>query len=69
MDEKLMRRFNEPACNYQVIRFFDAESRDILPRRDRIWTLSGVASRMVEALTAARRPVPNYLKALTRNQK
>ena len=66
MDEKLLKQFNEPAWNYQVIRFLDAEGRDIIPRRDRIWTLGGVASRMVEALTAANRPVPDYLKALTR---
>ena len=68
MDEKLLKQFNEPAWNYQVIRFLDAEGRDIIPRRDRIWTLSGVASRMVEALKVANRPVPNYLKALTKHQ-
>ena len=67
VDEKLLKQFNEPAWNYQVIRFLDAEGRDIIPRRDRIWTLSGVASRMVEALMVAERPVPDYLKALTRN--
>lgn len=65
MDEKLLKQFNEPAWNYQVIRFLDAEGRDIIPRRDRIWTLSGVASRMAEALTVANRPVPDYLQALT----
>ncbi len=68
MDEILLKRFNEPAWNYQVIRFLDAEGRDIIPRKDRIWTLSGVASRMVEALTSANRPVPKYLKDLTQNQ-
>ena len=64
MDEKLLRRFNEPAWNYQVIRFLDAEGRDIIPRKDRVWSISGVASRMIEALTVANRPVPEYLKAL-----
>jgi len=68
MDEQLLKRFNEPAWNYQVIRFLDAKGRDIIPRKDRIWTLSSVASRMIEVLTAANRPVPEYLKALTQNQ-
>jgi len=68
MDEKLLKRFNEPAWNYQVIRFLDAESRDIIPRKDRIWTLSGVAARMVEALAVANRPVPKYLKDLAQDR-
>jgi len=52
MDEKLLKHFSEPAWNYQVIRFLDAEVRDIIPRKGRIWALDGVASRMKEALTA-----------------
>ena len=68
MDEQLLKRFNEPAWNYQVIRFLDAKGRDIIPRKDRIWTVSGVASRMIEALTVANRPVPEYLKVLSQNQ-
>ena len=68
MDEQLLRRFNEPAWNYQVIRFLDAEGRDIIPRKDRIWTLSGVASRMIEALKVANRPVPKYLQDLAEDE-
>ncbi len=66
MDEKLLERFNEPAWNYQVIRFLDAEGRDIIPRKDRVWTLGGVASRMMEALAAAGRPIPEYLNDLAK---
>ena len=43
-----------------------AFGRDIIPRRDRVWTTSCVAARMIEALKAANRPVPDYLKALGR---
>ena len=68
MEEKLLERFQEPAWNYQVIRFFNAEGRDIIPRKDRIWTTSGVASRMVGALKAANRSIPEYLKALIKGQ-
>ncbi len=64
MDETLLKRYQEPSWNYQVIRFLNADGKDIVPRKDRIWTLSGVANRMIEALTAVDRPVPQYLTEL-----
>lgn len=64
-DRELLKRFDEPSWNYQVIRFIDADQRDIIPRRDRVWDLGGVATRMAAALEAAERPVPTYLKALS----
>ena len=66
MDQKLLKRFQEPAWNYQVIRFINEAGYDIIPRKDRVWTTSGVASRMIEALTAVNHPVPKYLKDLTK---
>ncbi len=68
MDEKHLKRFQEPAWNYQVIRFLNAEGRDVIPRKDRIWTTSGVASRMVDALKAANREIPQYLNALANTE-
>jgi hypothetical protein len=64
MDGELMERYREPAWNYQVIRFLDAKGKDVIPRKDRVWTTGGVAGRMVEALTAVSRPVPPYLDDL-----
>ncbi len=66
MDRELLERYKEPAWNYQVIRFLDADGRDIIPRRDRVWSLDAVAARMVTALTAAKRPVPQYLKEMAK---
>ena len=43
-----------------------ADGSDIIPRKDRVWTTSGVASRMIKALMAVNRPVPEYLKDLAR---
>ena len=63
-DEILLKRYKEPSWNYQVIRFLNADGNDIIPRKDRIWTLGGVAKRMIEALTAVKRPVPHYLTKL-----
>lgn len=54
-------RFEEPAWNNPVVRFVDANGKDLLPRRDGIWDTHGITSRMVAALQAAQRPVPGYL--------
>lgn len=63
-DAELLARYGEPAWNYQVVRFLDAAGRDLIPRRDRVWDTGGIAARMIEALQAAKRPVPRYLEVL-----
>jgi hypothetical protein len=63
-DAEILAQFNEPTWNYQVIRFLDSSGNDIIPRKDRIWTLGAVASRLSEALRAAGRNVPLYLQDL-----
>ena len=63
-DLEVLQRFGEPAWNYQVVRFFNAEAEDIIPRKDQVWDTGGIAGRMVAALTQAKRPVPAYLKLL-----
>jgi hypothetical protein len=68
MDGELMERYREPSWNYQVIRFLDAAGNDVIPRKDRVWTTSGLADRMVEALMAVDRPVPSYLEDLARSR-
>ena len=65
MDRELLERYREPAWNFQVIRFLDAQGRDIIPRKDRVWTTSCVARRMIKARSAVKRPVPDYLENLT----
>lgn len=61
-DETLLKHFSEPAWNNPVIRFLDSQATDIIKRKDRVWTTTGTANRMVEALAAAGKPVPDYLK-------
>ncbi len=63
-DRQILRHFNEPAWNYQVIRFLNGQGKDIIPRKDRVWSIQAVAERMVAALRAVGRPVPNYLQAV-----
>lgn len=63
-DGEILKRFNEPAWNFQVMRFIDSTGKDLIPRKDRVWTPTATATRMVEALEAALRPVPHYLQTV-----
>jgi hypothetical protein len=63
-DQKWLQRYREPAWNFQVIRFLGGDGSDIIPRRDRVWSIGGVAARMVDVLKKLGRPVPQYLIAL-----
>jgi len=63
-DAAVLARFGEPAWNNPVLRFVDAAGRDVLPRRDGVYGTHEVAARMVAALAAAKRPVPEYLQLL-----
>jgi len=46
------------------VRFLDPKGKDLIPRKDRVWSVGGIANRMVLALRAAKRDVPNYLSLL-----
>jgi len=62
--ERIRKRYREPAWNYQVVRFVDAKGKDLIPRKDKVWTTSALAGRMIRALEAADRPVPGELHTL-----
>jgi hypothetical protein len=59
---EVRERLLEPAWNNPVVRFLDADGKDLLPRRDGVWDAHGIAARMIDALGAAKRPVPGYLR-------
>lgn len=63
-DRAILKRFEEPAWNFQVMRFVDVNGADLIPRKDRIWTPEATAARMIQALEAASKPVPAYLKSV-----
>ena len=46
------------------MRILDRNAKDIIPRRDRVWTIGAVSRRLAEALKAVDRPVPKYLQSL-----
>ncbi|MEM9399005.1 MAG: thioredoxin family protein, partial [Verrucomicrobiota bacterium] len=63
-DRKILERYKEPAWNFQVIRYLDHQGNDLIPRRDRIWTVPETAKRMNEALKAFGKPAPGYLQSV-----
>lgn len=63
-DKQLLDRFKERAWNYQVVRFLDADGNDLIERREGVWSVDGIAGRMIEVLEKTGRPVPNYLRTL-----
>ncbi|MEZ6018342.1 MAG: hypothetical protein R3F49_24805 [Planctomycetota bacterium] len=46
------------------MRFLDGEARDVIPRQDRVWETGALLQRMVDALAAARRDVPAWLRTV-----
>ncbi|MDF1753526.1 MAG: hypothetical protein P1U89_12180 [Verrucomicrobiales bacterium] len=46
------------------MRFLDETGNDIIPRKDKVWSKAALAARMIDALEAGNRPVPDYLRAL-----
>ena len=63
-DAEVLARYGEPAWNYQVVRFLDADGDDLIPRRDRVWETGPILTRMVAALAAAGVDVPDHLLLL-----
>ena len=61
-DRELLNRFDEPAWNNPVIRFFDADLVDLLARKDEVWKFGEVASHLIKGIRAADREPPTYLK-------
>jgi len=64
-EAEILKRYDEPAWNFQVVRFLDGNGRDVIPRRDKVWTSDEIAARMIEALAKSGRAVPEYLRLLS----
>lgn len=63
-DAAVLAKYGEPAWNFQVVRFFNEQGQDLIPRQDRVWETGPLAARMIAALQAAKRPVPPALSLL-----
>lgn len=56
--------FEEPSWNNPVVRFVDAERRDVVPREDGVWKTGPLLGRMAAALEAAERDVPTWFRTV-----
>ena len=63
-DAEVLAAFDEPAWNYQVVRFLDATGNDIIERKDKVWATGPLAERMISTLEAVGAAVPEYLRVL-----
>lgn len=61
VDQKILKRFGEPAWNNPVIRFVDHNEKDVIARKDGVWTTGGVAARMLAVLDSKHK-APAYLR-------
>ena len=61
-DAEILKKYQEPAWNYQVIRFLDQNGKDIIPRKAQVNTKKALAARMIQALEKYKRPVPEALR-------
>ena len=50
-DAKLLKKYKEPSWNYPVVRFLDGRGKDLIPRRDKIYSVQGIRDRMKLALS------------------
>jgi peptide methionine sulfoxide reductase MsrA len=63
-DNRIRELYGEPSWNFQVVRFIDGNGKDIIPRKDRVWSVGALAGRMVTSLASAGRKVPLYLRSV-----
>ena len=63
-DAEVLAAYGEPAWNFQVVRFLGSNGVDLIERRDRVWETGPLLARMVTALQADGREIPDHLRLL-----
>lgn len=58
---KLLERYGERSWNNPVVRFFSADGKELLERRDGVYRADALTERLVQALEAAGEKTPPYL--------
>ena len=64
-EKSILERYKEPTWNNPVVRFVGANGKDVIPRKDRVWSTGALLGRMTDALRGAERPVPNWLDTVS----
>jgi len=55
-DLAILKLYDEPSWNYQVVRFLDSEGKDLIPRKDKVWTTAELNQRIDAALEKSGKP-------------
>ena len=66
-DAATLKAFRERSWNNPVVRFIDKDGNDIIGRKDGVYSISGLANRLIASLKAANRDVPGFLKIASRS--
>ena len=45
-----MKKYQEPSWNFPVVRFLNGKGEDLIPRKDKIYSVKGIRERMKRAL-------------------
>lgn len=61
---EVLKRYGEPAWNFQVVRFLSADGKDLIPREDKVWTVPALARRMMSSLEKAGLPASEALQLM-----
>ena len=64
-DAATLKAFNEPSWNNPVVRFLNKDGKDLIPRKGGVYSISGLAARMIATLKAAKREVPKFLETVS----
>lgn len=63
-DAKVREHFREPAWNNPVVHFLAADETALAPKLTADWSVHGLATGMVMALTTGKQAVPDWLALL-----
>lgn len=63
-DAEILKRFQEPAWNFQVVRFLNEEGKDWIEREEGVWTRDALAKRMKIVLEKSKNSIPTELQFL-----
>ena len=65
-DERILKKFEERAWNNPVVRYLDGNGKDLIEKKENIWSTQETAARMIAALRANRSKVPAYLELIAK---
>lgn len=63
-DRTILTKYGEPSWNNPVVRIVDAKGKDVVKRLSADYSAKGLYNRMIQALNAQKKPIPEFMKLL-----